>query len=225
MTNVAVFSLRQLSIADTWQYAYQEGLSSSPRRSSISFNSPPEKDGSQKLSRRNKPSSQVHGVNGLNRLAAYNDDEEVWKPLRRFSIAEDIGDSDEADRREVHSCGRARIMDAICHAGVMACVRDDREAVAEKAARAALDGGSPVLEVMCSTPNAAAILRRLRRDYPGVTLGAGTVMTREAARAVLDSGADFLVSPCTDQVSPSSDSQKPEVCNLHYFLSPAPPQT
>ena len=70
-----------------------------------------------------------------------------------------------------------------------------------EAARGALDAavraGFVALEVTMSTPGALEHIGRLAAD-PRLTVGAGTVLTVEQARACAAAGARFLVSPVTD---------------------------
>jgi 2-dehydro-3-deoxyphosphogluconate aldolase/(4S)-4-hydroxy-2-oxoglutarate aldolase len=55
------------------------------------------------------------------------------------------------------------------------------------------------LEITLNTPGALEALQRAAdRLGPGVALGAGTVRSPAGARAALDSGARYLVSPHTD---------------------------
>lgn len=86
-------------------------------------------------------------------------------------------------------------IDRIGHLGVlpMGVFGDAEEAVS--AARALEAGGVPVLEVTLRTPASIDALRRVRDEVPGVLVGAGTVTAKAQARAAMDAGAEFLVSP------------------------------
>lgn len=69
------------------------------------------------------------------------------------------------------------------------------EALALVAAMAA--GGIRVMEVTTTVPDAPAVLRRLRADYgDSLLLGAGTVTTVGECEAMIEAGAEFVVSPC-----------------------------
>ena len=58
------------------------------------------------------------------------------------------------------------------------------------------DGGIRAIEVTMTVPGAVTMIRELARTMPaGFILGAGTVLDRETALAVMDAGAQFVVSP------------------------------
>ena len=78
----------------------------------------------------------------------------------------------------------------------------DRLADAVPMARALLAGGVRVLEVTLRTPVALAAIEAIARAMPDAVVGAGTVRTAADARAALDAGARFAVSPgCTECVA------------------------
>jgi 2-dehydro-3-deoxyphosphogluconate aldolase/(4S)-4-hydroxy-2-oxoglutarate aldolase len=62
-------------------------------------------------------------------------------------------------------------------------------------AHALVAGGLPLVEMTLRSPNALAVIRAIARDAAGATLGVGTVLSEENAKAALDAGAKFLVSP------------------------------
>lgn len=55
--------------------------------------------------------------------------------------------------------------------------------------------GFDIFEVTMTTPGALESIAELRSAHPDILVGAGTVLDAEAARATLDAGAQFLVSP------------------------------
>lgn len=64
------------------------------------------------------------------------------------------------------------------------------------AARALLEGGLDVMEVTWNTPGAAQGLAQLSRELgQHMLLGAGTILSRQAALEALEAGARFLVTP------------------------------
>lgn len=71
----------------------------------------------------------------------------------------------------------------------------DDEKDAEKLAEALLAGGLDVVEVTLRTAAAPAALARILRAFPEMSVGAGTVVTREQARRCLDLGVSFGVAP------------------------------
>lgn len=87
----------------------------------------------------------------------------------------------------------------LCRAKVFAVVRarDVEEAVA--IAEALNGGGLQAIELTFTTPGVEDALREVRvRLGESLLLGAGTITTAEEARAAVESGADFLVSPHLD---------------------------
>ena len=74
------------------------------------------------------------------------------------------------------------------------------------------ESGLTCLELTFTIPGMPSVLERLASHVPsGVTIGAGTVTTIGQARAALDAGASFLVSPmlCTDVLEYALDKQVP----------------
>jgi 2-dehydro-3-deoxyphosphogluconate aldolase / (4S)-4-hydroxy-2-oxoglutarate aldolase len=60
-------------------------------------------------------------------------------------------------------------------------------------------GGVKAIEITMSVPDAVGIIRRVAAHRnSGVLIGAGTVLDAETAAAVIEAGADFVVSPVTD---------------------------
>lgn len=56
-------------------------------------------------------------------------------------------------------------------------------------------GGLPVAEVTFRTDAAEESIRVMRKEFPEMMVGAGTVVNVEQAKRALDAGATFLVSP------------------------------
>jgi len=67
----------------------------------------------------------------------------------------------------------------------------------ERAVDCLADAGFRVVEITLTVPGAVPLIHRLiRRLGPSFVVGAGTVLDFDAARACIDAGARFLVSPC-----------------------------
>jgi 2-dehydro-3-deoxyphosphogluconate aldolase/(4S)-4-hydroxy-2-oxoglutarate aldolase len=62
-------------------------------------------------------------------------------------------------------------------------------------AQALVDGGVKVLEITLRTPVALECMRAIAQAVPGAIVGAGTIRSVEDARAALDAGCRFGVSP------------------------------
>jgi len=57
------------------------------------------------------------------------------------------------------------------------------------------DGGLRVIEVVLRSPGALSGMEAILRQRDDLTIGAGTVLTREQAETVIDRGAQFVVCP------------------------------
>ncbi|HEY0230258.1 MAG TPA: bifunctional 4-hydroxy-2-oxoglutarate aldolase/2-dehydro-3-deoxy-phosphogluconate aldolase [Dokdonella sp.] len=64
-------------------------------------------------------------------------------------------------------------------------------------ARALLDGGLTAIEVTLRTPAALEAIAAIKREVPGIALGAGTVLTAQQIDDARQAGASFLVTPGT----------------------------
>lgn len=62
-------------------------------------------------------------------------------------------------------------------------------------ARALEAGGLPLAEITFRTDAAEQSIKNVKKDCPGVLLGAGTVTKLEQAQKALDAGAAFIVTP------------------------------
>ena len=81
---------------------------------------------------------------------------------------------------------------------VVPLVQADDPAIAVEISRALAAGGLKVAEVVFRTDRALECLRAVADDVPEMIAGAGTVLTAEQAKAALDHGAKFIVSPGLD---------------------------
>ena len=66
---------------------------------------------------------------------------------------------------------------------------------AEPLAEALLEGGMDVIEITCRTAAAGEALARIKKAFPEMLLGAGTVVTPEQAQMCIDIGVDFGLAP------------------------------
>ena len=84
--------------------------------------------------------------------------------------------------------------------GIIPVVRAQSVRTASLAVEAVCSGGIPIVEITMTVPNAVEVIRQIVGKYgKEVLTGAGTVATPEQARACLDAGAQFLVSPGLSQ--------------------------
>jgi 2-dehydro-3-deoxyphosphogluconate aldolase/(4S)-4-hydroxy-2-oxoglutarate aldolase len=79
-----------------------------------------------------------------------------------------------------------------------AIVRTAAQDTARSAMDAAVRGGFRICEFTLTIPGAVELIREFSAR-PGLTIGAGTVLTREQAQAAVGAGAKFLVSPVVDE--------------------------
>lgn len=64
---------------------------------------------------------------------------------------------------------------------------------------ALLEGGIATIELTMTVPGAIEVISRIAREFgEKILLGAGTVLDDETARACIDAGAQFIVSPGLD---------------------------
>ncbi len=61
--------------------------------------------------------------------------------------------------------------------------------------KALLDAGLPVVEVTFRTEAAAESISNLRKEFPDMLVGAGTVLKIEQVKAAVEVGSEFIVTP------------------------------
>ncbi len=90
----------------------------------------------------------------------------------------------------------AEVLEAIEALGVVAIIRLRDAARLRSVVDALAEGGVRAIEVTMTVPGAVDFIGDLARNLPtGCVIGAGTVIEDETARAVVDAGARFVVSP------------------------------
>ena len=82
-------------------------------------------------------------------------------------------------------------------AGILPVITADTIDQGRRIAEALLEGGLKSLELTLRTPAALETLATLKRELPGIVIGAGTVLDDTQIRQSIDAGADFLVTPGT----------------------------
>jgi 2-dehydro-3-deoxyphosphogluconate aldolase/(4S)-4-hydroxy-2-oxoglutarate aldolase len=80
--------------------------------------------------------------------------------------------------------------------GIVPVIRAKSPSIACLAAEAVSAAGIPIVEITMTVPDATQVIQRVVKEFgKDVLTGAGTVTTADQARACLDAGAQFLVSP------------------------------
>ena len=91
------------------------------------------------------------------------------------------------------------VRNKILEIGIVPVVRAASAQQAMHAAEAVCAGGIPIVEITMTVPGAIDVIAYLVKSMgKDVLIGAGTVLDVEAARACIDAGAEFLVSPGFD---------------------------
>ena len=94
------------------------------------------------------------------------------------------------------SAARGAVTALVEQLGVVAVIRMKDPAKLRAVVDAMAAGGVRALEVTMTVPRAVEMIRELAPTLPdGFLLGAGTVIDAPTARAVIDAGASFVVSP------------------------------
>jgi 2-dehydro-3-deoxyphosphogluconate aldolase/(4S)-4-hydroxy-2-oxoglutarate aldolase len=86
-------------------------------------------------------------------------------------------------------------LDLVKHGPVIPVIVIQRVEDAVPLAEALLAGGVKVLEITLRTPVALACMRAIAKALPEAIVGAGTIRSVDDARAALDAGCRFGVSP------------------------------
>lgn len=82
--------------------------------------------------------------------------------------------------------------------GVLPAVRTGSHEDARYAVDEVARGGIPIAELTLTIPGAIDLIAELRRERPELVIGAGTVLTNQAAIDCMDAGALFISSPGLD---------------------------
>ena len=93
---------------------------------------------------------------------------------------------------------KLEILQKVLQSGIVAIVRTDGAEKAKKLVSAINEGGIKVIEVTMSVPNALDVIKELSVlcAKEQITLGVGSVLDPETARAAMLAGAEEVVTPC-----------------------------
>jgi 2-dehydro-3-deoxyphosphogluconate aldolase / (4S)-4-hydroxy-2-oxoglutarate aldolase len=87
------------------------------------------------------------------------------------------------------------VIERLTATGVIPVIRAQSADEAAAAIAAIQKGGLSVLEITMTVPGAVELIRDVARRATDALVGAGTVLDPAAARACIDAGARFVVSP------------------------------
>ena len=94
---------------------------------------------------------------------------------------------------------RVEICARLEEVGIVPVIRLPSAELALRAADTLFAAGIPIFEVTLTVPGAVSVIRTLADRYAArAVVGAGSVLAAEDARACIDAGAQFIVSPGTD---------------------------
>jgi 2-dehydro-3-deoxyphosphogluconate aldolase / (4S)-4-hydroxy-2-oxoglutarate aldolase len=87
------------------------------------------------------------------------------------------------------------IFSRIRDTGIVPVIKLEKAEDARPLGKALVEGGLLIAEVTFRTKAAPEAIRLLRREYPSLLVGAGTVTTPEQVKAAIEAGASFAVAP------------------------------
>lgn len=90
------------------------------------------------------------------------------------------------------------VLERIHECGVVPVVQPPDRALAADMGSTLVEAGLPCIEVTFRAAGAPEAIERIRAEVPQMLVGAGTVLTVAQARAAIDAGAQFVVSPGTN---------------------------
>jgi 2-dehydro-3-deoxyphosphogluconate aldolase / (4S)-4-hydroxy-2-oxoglutarate aldolase len=94
---------------------------------------------------------------------------------------------------------KAEVSTRLTAIGIIPVVRAESTEMGRRAVAAILKGGISVLEITMTVPGAVRMIEELSAEVDAeVIIGAGTVLDAQTARACIDAGAQFIVSPALD---------------------------
>lgn len=107
---------------------------------------------------------------------------------------------------------RSEIVAQLTEAGIIAIVRTKSAEAVQPIVAAMLAGGLNVIEITMAVPGAIEIIRQTRKRFGNeILLGAGTVLDVKTCNAVIEAGAEYIVTPIarTELVAAAHALDKP----------------
>jgi 2-dehydro-3-deoxyphosphogluconate aldolase/(4S)-4-hydroxy-2-oxoglutarate aldolase len=113
-----------------------------------------------------------------------------------------LGSNDKLRSLSENTMNKNEVLQRIRDKGLIPVVRAESADLATRAVEAIKAGGVDVLEVTMTVPGAIRVIEQLARAYGAEALiGAGTVLDPETARACIEAGAQFIVSPSLNEAT------------------------
>lgn len=84
---------------------------------------------------------------------------------------------------------------------IISIIRINDSSKIESIVRSLYKAGIRIVEVTLNTPNAFSSIKKIRKTFPDMIVGVGTVLDEIDAKLAIDSGASFLLSPILDKKS------------------------
>ncbi len=91
------------------------------------------------------------------------------------------------------------ICEQIGSIGIVPVVKIDNAGDSENLAASLLAGDLPVIEITFRTDAAEESIKRIKKKFPAILLGAGTVLTIDQVKRAVNAGASFIVAPGFNQ--------------------------
>ncbi|WAJ72146.1 bifunctional 4-hydroxy-2-oxoglutarate aldolase/2-dehydro-3-deoxy-phosphogluconate aldolase [Catenovulum adriaticum] len=78
---------------------------------------------------------------------------------------------------------------------VLPIIQVENEEQGVKTAQAMVSGGISVVEVVLRTSGSLAALSAIKKAFPDLQVGAGTILDQDKLNQALEAGADFIITP------------------------------
>jgi 2-dehydro-3-deoxyphosphogluconate aldolase/(4S)-4-hydroxy-2-oxoglutarate aldolase len=112
------------------------------------------------------------------------------------------------------------VVASIREIGILPAIRVPTADDARFAAGQMLKWGIPIVELTMTVPGALDLISEFAQTMPTLTVGAGTVLNVEVARACIDAGAAFITSPGLDPEIAEFTARN-NVCSIPGGLTPS----
>jgi len=97
---------------------------------------------------------------------------------------------------------------------IIAVVRCKDYNLAEKISECLISHGIEAIEITYTVEDAGKLIKALKERFPGNLIGAGTILNQDDALGAINSGADFIVTPCLVEEVGTLCLEKDVFCSL-----------